>query len=122
MKPGPAGRLSRVLVGWHPRRWRERYGEEMLDVLDQHRASTRTVLNLAAKRSATDTSRRRRRHREMFAFSAVRTTHATGAGCLLTMRQDAQARAKASSTSSCAVSRSPTLTRTVNRQSSLDLR
>ena len=48
MRPGLAGRLSRVLVGWHPRRWRERYGEEMLDVLDQHQASTRTVLNLAA--------------------------------------------------------------------------
>jgi len=27
-----------------------------------------------------------RRHREMFAFSAVRTTHAAGAGCLLTLR------------------------------------
>ncbi len=48
MRPGLAGRLSRVLVGWHPRRWRERYGEEMLGVLDQHQASTRTVLNLAA--------------------------------------------------------------------------
>jgi hypothetical protein len=29
----------------------------------------------------------------MFAFSAVRTTHAAGAGCLLTARHDAQARA-----------------------------
>jgi WD40 repeat protein len=48
MGPGPAGRLSRVLVGWHPRRWRERYGEEMLDVLDQHHASARTVASLAA--------------------------------------------------------------------------
>ena len=38
MRPGLAGRLSRVLVGCHPRRWRERYGEEMLDVLDQHQA------------------------------------------------------------------------------------
>jgi len=46
--PGPAGRLSRVLVGCHPRRWRERYGGEMLDVLDQHQASARTVLNLTA--------------------------------------------------------------------------
>jgi len=42
-----AGRLSRALVGCHPRRWRERYCEEMLDVLDQHQASARTVLNLA---------------------------------------------------------------------------
>jgi len=48
MWPGPAGRLSRVLVGCHPRRWRERYGGEMLDVLDQHQASARTVLNLTA--------------------------------------------------------------------------
>jgi hypothetical protein len=48
MGPGPAGQLSRVLVGWHPRRWRERYGEEMLDVLDQHQASARTVASLAA--------------------------------------------------------------------------
>ena len=47
MRPGLAGRLSRALVGWHPRRWRERYGEEMLDVLDQHQASARTVLNLS---------------------------------------------------------------------------
>jgi len=48
MRPEPAGRLSRFLVGCHPRRWRDRYREEMLDVLDQHQASARTVLNLAA--------------------------------------------------------------------------
>ena len=48
MGPGLAGRLSRVLVGWHPRRWRERYGEEMLDVLDQHQVGSRTVASLAA--------------------------------------------------------------------------
>ena len=46
MRPGLAGRLSRFLVGCHPRRWRERYGEEMLDVLDQHQPTARTVLNL----------------------------------------------------------------------------
>ena len=46
MRPGPAGRLSRLLVGCHPRRWRERYGEEMLDVLDQHHPTGRTVVNL----------------------------------------------------------------------------
>jgi WD40 repeat protein len=39
--------VSRALVRWHPRRWRERYAEEMLDVLDQHRASPRTAVNLA---------------------------------------------------------------------------
>jgi WD40 repeat protein len=53
MGPGPAGRLSRVLVGWHPRRWRDRYGEELLDVLDQHQASARTVASLAASALST---------------------------------------------------------------------
>jgi len=48
MRPGLAGRLSRVLVGWHPRRWRERYGAEMLDVLDQHHPTARTVASLGA--------------------------------------------------------------------------
>jgi hypothetical protein len=48
MEPGPTGRLSRVLVGWHPRRWRQRYGEEMLDVLDQHHPTARTVASLGA--------------------------------------------------------------------------
>ncbi len=47
MRTGQAGRLPRALVGCHPRRWRERYREEMLDVLDQHQTSARTVLNLA---------------------------------------------------------------------------
>jgi WD40 repeat protein len=48
MRPPLAGRLSRVLVSCHPRRWRERYGEEMLDVLDQHRPTARTVASLGA--------------------------------------------------------------------------
>jgi WD40 repeat protein len=48
MRPVSAGWLSRVLVGCHPRRWRVRYGEEMLDVLDQHRPTARTVASLAA--------------------------------------------------------------------------
>ena len=43
----PAG-CSRFLVGCHPRRWRERYGEEMLDVLDQYRPTARTVASLGA--------------------------------------------------------------------------
>jgi WD40 repeat protein len=43
-----AARLSHVLVGCYPRRWRRRYGGELLEVLDQHRAGARTVLNLAA--------------------------------------------------------------------------
>jgi len=48
MRPGLAGRLSRALVACHPRRWRERYGEEMLEVLDQHHPTARTVVSLAA--------------------------------------------------------------------------
>ena len=32
----------------HPRRWRERYGEEMLDVLDQHHPTAQTVASLGA--------------------------------------------------------------------------
>jgi hypothetical protein len=43
MRPGLADQLSRALVGWHPRRWRERHGEEVLDVLDQHQPTARTV-------------------------------------------------------------------------------
>ena len=48
MRPGLAGRLSGVLVGCHPRRWRERYREEMLEVLDQHHLTARTVASLGA--------------------------------------------------------------------------
>ena len=48
MRPGLAGRLSCFLVGCHPRRWRERYREEMLEVLDQHHLTPRTVASLAA--------------------------------------------------------------------------
>ena len=51
MRPVPAARLSRFLVGCHPRRWRERYGEEMVDVLDQHQASTRTVAQPGGQRA-----------------------------------------------------------------------
>ena len=45
-----AARLSRFLIRCHPRRWRERYGDELLDVLDQHHAGPRTVLDLAFER------------------------------------------------------------------------
>ncbi len=47
MSAHPAARLSRFLVSCHPRRWRERYGDELLDVLGQHHAGPRTVLDLA---------------------------------------------------------------------------
>jgi uncharacterized protein involved in exopolysaccharide biosynthesis len=48
MSPAPAARLSRFLVGCYPWRWRQRYAEEMLEVLGQHRPTARTVLNLLA--------------------------------------------------------------------------
>ena len=47
MKPALADRLSRAVVGCYPRRWKQRYAAEMLDVLDQHRAGAQTVLSLA---------------------------------------------------------------------------
>jgi WD40 repeat protein len=47
VKPALADRLSRVVVGCYPRRWKQRYAAELLDVLDQHRAGPRTVLSLA---------------------------------------------------------------------------
>lgn len=47
MMPALAERLCRALVGCYPHRWRQRYAAEMLDVLDQHRAGSRTVLSLA---------------------------------------------------------------------------
>jgi WD40 repeat protein len=53
MEAGPAGRLSRFLVRCHPRRWRARYGEEMLEVLDQHHPTTRTVASLGASAVST---------------------------------------------------------------------
>jgi WD40 repeat protein len=39
--------LARHLVRWYPRQWRQRYAEEFLDVLDQHRISIRTLADLA---------------------------------------------------------------------------
>jgi hypothetical protein len=47
MTPALADRLCRALVGCYPPRWKRRYAEELLDVLDQHRAGRRTVLSLA---------------------------------------------------------------------------
>ncbi|HET6213521.1 MAG TPA: WD40 repeat domain-containing protein [Micromonosporaceae bacterium] len=41
-----ADRVARIAVGLYPREWRQRYAEEVLDVLDQHRVRGRTVLNL----------------------------------------------------------------------------
>jgi WD40 repeat protein len=46
MKPALADRLSRAVVGCYPRRWKQRYAAELLDVLDQHQAGPQTVLSL----------------------------------------------------------------------------
>ena len=43
---GLADRLSRLMVGCYPRRWRRRYGEELLALLEEHPSSPRTVANL----------------------------------------------------------------------------
>jgi WD40 repeat protein len=44
---GLAGRLARLMVGLYPRRWRRRYREELLALLEDHPSSPRTVANLA---------------------------------------------------------------------------
>ena len=53
MSQALAARLSRALVSCYPLRWKQRYREEILDVLDQHQASARTVLSLAGGALAT---------------------------------------------------------------------
>jgi hypothetical protein len=44
---GLAGQLSRLMVSCYPRRWRRRYGEELLALLEEHQPSPRTVASLA---------------------------------------------------------------------------
>jgi hypothetical protein len=44
---GLADRLSRLMVGLYPRRWRRRYREELLALLDEHRSGLRTIASLA---------------------------------------------------------------------------
>ena len=44
---GLAGRFARLMVGLYPRRWRRRYREELLALLEEHPSSPRTVANLA---------------------------------------------------------------------------
>jgi len=64
MRPGLAARLSRFLVRCYPPRWRQRYAEELLEVLDQHQPTSRTVLNLwaGAVSAQLDPAWRTRRH------------------------------------------------------------
>jgi WD40 repeat protein len=52
MSPQWIERTARRVLGWYPSRWRDRYAEEVLDVLDQHRVSARTVVNPAAAAAA----------------------------------------------------------------------
>src|SRR6202050_3455997 len=47
MKPALGDRLSRALPRCDAHRWTQRSAEEMLKVLDQHRAGPRTLLSLA---------------------------------------------------------------------------
>jgi hypothetical protein len=42
-----AGRLSRLMVGCYPRRWRRRYRDELLALLEEHQPGPRTVASLA---------------------------------------------------------------------------
>lgn len=44
--------LAHHMVRRYPRAWRQRYAEEVLDVLDQHRVTLRTVANLMANAAA----------------------------------------------------------------------
>ena len=41
-----ADQLSRLMVGLYPRRWRRRYRDELLALLEEHRSSPRTVASL----------------------------------------------------------------------------
>ena len=48
MDPELAARLSRLLVRCYPLRWQQRYASELLEVLDQHQPTARTVFSLWA--------------------------------------------------------------------------
>jgi len=87
-----AARLSRFLVGCHPRRWRQRYADEMLDVLEQHRAGARTVLDLAFStldahldREWRDWSRLRRMARSAVPYALVATALTVFLGAMVGM-------------------------------------
>jgi hypothetical protein len=45
-RPGRMTRAAQALLVLYPRRWRDRYGAEMRELLAQHRVSARTVLDL----------------------------------------------------------------------------
>ncbi|HEV8274538.1 MAG TPA: hypothetical protein VGQ26_02420 [Streptosporangiaceae bacterium] len=46
---GFADRLARLMVSCYPRRWRRRYRDELLALLDEHQSGPRTVAKLASR-------------------------------------------------------------------------
>jgi hypothetical protein len=69
-------RLARLMVGLYPRRWRRRYSEELLALLEERPSSPRTVANLALGALGThlDPGYRREGVAMSRLGSAVRTT------------------------------------------------
>ena len=82
MRPPLAARLSRALVACYPPRWKQRYREEMLDVLDQHQASPRTVLSLAGGALTAHLDPSYRMGRPVIKNKAVRALLIAAAGCM----------------------------------------
>ena len=82
MRPPLAARLSRALVACYPPRWKQRYREEMLDVLDQHQASSRTVLSLAGGALTAHLDPSYRIGRPVIKNKGVRALLIAAAGCM----------------------------------------
>jgi WD domain, G-beta repeat len=82
MRSPLAARLSRALVACYPPRWKQRYREEMLDVLDQHQASSRTVLSLAGGALTAHLDPSYRMGRPVIKNKAVRALLIAAAGCM----------------------------------------
>ena len=81
MRPLLAARLSRALVACYPLRWKQRYRGEMLEVLDQHQASSRTVLSLAGGALTAHLDPSYRMGRPVIKNKAVRALLIAAAGC-----------------------------------------
>ena len=82
MRPPLAARLSGALVACYPPRWKQRYREEMLEVLDQHRASSRTVLSLAGGALTAHLDPGYRMGRPVIKNKAVRALLIAAASCM----------------------------------------
>ena len=82
MRPLLAARLSRALVACYPPRWKQRYREEMLDVLDQHQASSRTVLSLVGGALTAHLDPSYRMGRPVIKNKGVRALLIAAAGCM----------------------------------------